>query len=233
MSLYSAADLTALALSLRLAALTSAILLVIATPLAWWLARTRSPFGPLIEAIASLPLVLPPTVLGFYLLCLLAPDGPVGRGLRGLGLAPLSFSFGGILIGSIVYSLPFVVQALQNAFLRAGARWLEVAQTLRASPWDAFVHVVLPLSARGFLSGALLAFAHTLGEFGVVLMIGGSIPGVTQTASIAIFSHVEAMDYRSAHVLSLTLVIFSFALLASLYALDRRARTRRASVAAT
>jgi molybdate transport system permease protein len=185
--------------------------------------------GPLIEAIVSMPLVLPPTVLGFYLLCLLAPDGPVGRAITALGLPSLSFSFGGIVIGSIVYSLPFVVQALQNAFLRAGTRWLEVAQTLRASPWDAFVYVVLPLSARGFLSGALLAFAHTLGEFGVVLMIGGSIPGVTQTASIAIFSHVEAMDYRSAHALSLTLVVFSFALLACLYAIDRRTRLKLAA----
>jgi molybdate transport system permease protein len=222
MGLYSAADLTALALSLRLAALTSAILLVLATPLAWWLARTRSAWGPVIEAVVSMPLVLPPTVLGFYLLCLLAPDGLVGRAISALGLAPLGFSFGGILIGSLVYSLPFVVQALQAAFRAVGTPLLEAASTLRSSPWSTFFAVVVPLSKRGFLAGAVLAFAHTLGEFGVVLMIGGSIPGRTQTASIAIFSHVEALDYHSAHVLSATLVVVSFALLCTIYALNRR-----------
>lgn len=216
---YSPEDLTALLLSLRLASLTSVILLVLATPLAYWLARTRSRVGPVVEAIVAMPLVLPPSVLGFYMLCLLSPDGPVGRFAGGL-----SFSFAGILLGSIVYSLPFVVQALQNAFMSTSALLLEAAATLRATPLSTFFSVVVPLSARGFLSGALLAFAHTLGEFGVVLMIGGSIPGRTQTASIAIFSHVETLDYRSAHVLSATLLVFSFGLLAPIYLINRRAR---------
>ena len=216
---YSAEDLTALLLSLRLASLTSVILLVLATPLAFWLARTRSRLGPVIEAVVAMPLVLPPTVLGFYMLCLLSPDGPIGRLAGGL-----SFSFAGILLGSIVYSLPFVVQALQNAFMSTSSLLLEAAATLRATPLSAFFTVVVPLSARGFLSGALLAFAHTLGEFGVVLMIGGSIPGRTQTASIAIFSHVETLDYRSAHVLSATLVVLSFGLLVPIYLINRRAR---------
>lgn len=221
---YSPEDLTALFLSLRLAALTSVILVLSATPLALWLARTRSPLGPVIEAIVAMPLVLPPTVLGFYLLCLLSPDGPLGRLIESLGIRSLSFSFAGILIGSLVYSLPFVVQALQNAFMSTSTLLLEAAATLRASPLSTFFSVVVPLSARGFLSGALLAFAHTLGEFGVVLMIGGSIPGRTQTASIAIFSHVETLDYRAAHVLSATLVALSFALLAPIYLVNRRAR---------
>jgi molybdate transport system permease protein len=223
--LYSSADLTALALSLKLAALTSVILLIISTPLALWLARTRSSLGPVVEAIVSMPLVLPPTVLGFYLLCLLSPDGPLGSLARVFGLRTFSFSFGGILLGSVVYSLPFVVQALQNAFMATSAQLIEAAHTLRASPVDVFVSVVLPLSIRGFLSGALLAFAHTLGEFGVVLMIGGSIPGRTQTASIAIFAHVETLDYRSAHILSATLVVLCFALLAPIYVVNRRARS--------
>jgi molybdate transport system permease protein len=221
---YSPDDLNALLLSLRLAALTSAILLVLATPLALWLARTRSLLGPLVEAIVAMPLVLPPTVLGFYLLCLLSPDGPVGQLLHTLGIRSLSFSFGGILIGSLLYSLPFVVQALQNAFMGTSVLLLEAAATLRAAPFSAFFSIVLPLSARGFMSGALLAFAHTLGEFGVVLMIGGSIPGRTQTASIAIWRHVETLNYASAHVLSATLVVLSFVLLAPIYFVNRRAR---------
>jgi molybdate transport system permease protein len=224
MQLYSPEDVSALLLSLRLAALTSVILLVLATPLALWLARTKSPLGPVIEAIVAMPLVLPPTVLGFYLLCLLSPDGALGHMTEALGLRSLSFSFAGILIGSLVYSLPFVVQALQNAFMSTSVLLLEAAATLRASPLSTFFSVVVPLSARGFMSGALLAFAHTLGEFGVVLMIGGSIPGRTQTASIAIFSHVETLDYRSAHVLSATLVVLSFVLLAPIYLVNRRAR---------
>jgi molybdate transport system permease protein len=224
LQLYSPADLAALGLSLRLAALTSVILLVLATPLALWLARTRSPFGPIVEAIVSMPLVLPPTVLGFYLLCLLAPDGPIGRLMQSLGMRTLSFSFAGILIGSLVYSLPFVVQALQNAFMSTSLQLLEAAQTLRASPLSAFFSVVLPLSVRGFLSGALLAFAHTFREFGVVLMIGGNIPGRTQTASIAIFSHVETLNYSAAHAHSATLVVLCFGLLAPIYFVNRRAR---------
>ncbi|MEY4579855.1 MAG: molybdate transporter permease subunit [Pseudomonadota bacterium] len=223
-SLYSPSDLTALALSLRLAALTSLILLILGTPLALWLARTRSPLGPIVEAFVSMPLVLPPTVLGFYLLCLMSPDGPFGGVAPMFGLRTFSFSFVGVLFGSVLYSLPFVVQALQNAFMSVSVQLLEAAQTLRASPASTFFSIVLPLSVRGFLSGALLAFAHTLGEFGVVLMIGGSIPGRTQTASIAIFSHVETLDYRSAHVLSATLVVLCFALLAPIYFVNRKAR---------
>jgi molybdate transport system permease protein len=225
--LYSPADLTALFLSVKLAALTSLLLLVLATPLSLWLARTRSRLGPLLEACLSLPLVLPPTVLGFYLLCLLAPDGLVGQLCRNLGLRAPAFSFTGILIGSLLYSLPLVVQALQSAFMAVGVQLLEAAQTLRASAWSTFFSVVLPLSARGFVSGGMLAFAHTLGEFGVVLMIGGSIPGRTQTASIAIFSHVEALDYRAAHVLSASLVALCFVLLACIHVVNRRARAMR------
>jgi molybdate transport system permease protein len=222
--LYSSADLVALWLSVKLASLTSIVLLIVSTPLALWLARTRSRWAPLLEAVVSLPLVLPPTVLGFYLLCLLAPQGPLGVLARSLGWRTPAFSFGGILLGSLVYSLPFVVQALQNAFMHTSTHLIDVARTLRVSPLAAFFSVVLPLSARGFLSGGLLAFAHTLGEFGVVLMIGGSIPGRTQTASIAIFSHVEALDYRSAHTLSATLVALCFGLLSLIYLVNRRGR---------
>ncbi|HEX4355454.1 MAG TPA: molybdate ABC transporter permease subunit [Polyangiales bacterium] len=221
--LYTPADLAALRLSFELAALTSAILLVLATPIALWLARGDSPLRALVDALVALPLVLPPTVLGFYLLCLLGRDGVIGSLFQRAGFAPPVFNFSGILIGSLIYSLPFVVQALQQGFRAVSVPLLEAASTLRASPWSTFFAVVLPLSKRAFLSGGVLAFAHTLGEFGVVLMIGGSIPGRTQTASIAIFSHVEALDYRSAHVLSATLVIIALALLSTMYALNRRA----------
>jgi molybdate transport system permease protein len=221
---YSARDLAALWLSLRLALLTSVLLTLLATPLAWWLARSRARLALVVQAIVSLPLVLPPTVLGFYLLCLLGAEGPLGRTLAALGLEPLVFSFSGILIGSLVYSLPFAVQPLHDAFAATGTRALEVAQTLRASPLDTFFSVVLPLSKRGFLSAAVLSFAHTLGEFGVVLMLGGSIPGRTETASIAIFRHVEALDTAHAHRLSATLAALSFVLLLTTYALNRRAR---------
>lgn len=226
-------DLAAIWLTIKLASTTTVLLLLLGTPLAWWLARTHSKWRGPIGAVVALPLVLPPTVLGFYLLVAMGPNGLLGQLTQSLGLGLLPFSFAGLVVGSVLYSMPFVVQPLQNAFEAIGERPLEAAATLRASPWDCFFSVVLPLARPGFVTASILGFAHTVGEFGVVLMIGGSIPGVTQTASIAIFSHVEAMDYRSAHVLSLTLVIFSFALLASLYALDRRARTRRASVAAT
>jgi molybdate transport system permease protein len=226
-SLYSPADLQALWLSFQLAALTSAILLVVSTPLALWLARTRSPLSALVDAIVALPLVLPPTVLGFYLLCLLGRDGYVGGFFQRMGIAPPVFSFAGILIGSLVYSLPFVVQALQAGFRAVGDPLLEAASTLRASPASIFFAVIMPLSKRAFLAGGVLAFAHTLGEFGVVLMIGGSIPGRTQTASIAIFSHVEALEYRAAHVLSATLVVVSLSLLFAIYLLNRKPATAR------
>ncbi|MBK1734168.1 molybdate ABC transporter permease subunit, partial [Halorhodospira abdelmalekii] len=176
----------------------------------------------MIEALVAMPLVLPPTVMGFYLLVLLGPRGAVGGFLENIGVGHLAFTFTGLVIGSMVYSLPFVVQPLQNAFATAGGRVLETAATLRAGPLDRFVTVVLPLARRGILTAAVLSFAHTLGEFGMILMIGGNIPGQTQVASIAIYDHVEAMDYASAHALSLLLVALAFILLMSVYGLNRR-----------
>jgi molybdate transport system permease protein len=227
---FSAGDLAALWISLKLAVITVACLLILATPLAWWLASGRSRLRVVIEAITALPLVLPPTVLGFYLLLLLGPYGWGGRVMLWLGLQPLSFSFGGLVIGSILYSMPFVVQPLQNSFQAVGKRTLEVAATLRAAPLDRFVSVALPLARRGFVTGAVLAFAHTLGEFGVVLMIGGNIPGRTQTAAIAIFNHVEVLDYAAAQRLSLTLLVTCFILLLIVYATNRGMRRDWVSV---
>jgi molybdate transport system permease protein len=224
-SFYSPDDLAALWLSLRLACTTVALLLLVCTPLAWWLARSRSRARVLIEALATLPLVLPPTVLGFYLLLFLGPYGWGGSLTRLLGMQPLIFSFSGLVLGSMLYSLPFVVQPIQNAFQGIGARPLEVAATLRASPWDRFFSVALPLARRGFITGAVLAFAHTLGEFGVVLMLGGNIPGRTQTTSIMIYNHVEALDYRGAHHLAVTLLVTCFALLLLVYGAGRPGRT--------
>ena len=218
---YSPDDLVALWISLKLATITVSLLLVLCTPLAWWLAMSRSPLRIIVEAVAALPLVLPPTVLGFYLLLFLGPYGWGGRLAQHLGMAPLTFSFGGLVLGSMLYSLPFVVQPLQQSFQAIGLRTLEVAATLRASPWDRFVSVALPLARRGFLTGSVLAFAHTLGEFGVVLMLGGNIPGRTQTGSIIIFNHVEALDYSAAQHLSVTLLVASFALLLIVYAINR------------
>lgn len=218
---YSPDDLVALWISLKLATITVGLLLVLGTPLAWWLAKSRSPLRFIVEAVAALPLVLPPTVLGFYLLLFLGPYGWGGRVMQHLGMASLSFSFGGLVLGSMLYSLPFVVQPLQQSFQGIGARTLEVAATLRASPWDRFVSVALPLARRGFITGSVLAFAHTLGEFGVVLMLGGNIPGRTQTGSIVIFNHVEALDYSAAQHLSATLLVASFALLLIVYATNR------------
>jgi molybdate transport system permease protein len=218
------ADLTALWLSLRLAAITTVLLLVLCTPLAWWLARGHSRWRVPVDAVVSLPLVLPPTVLGFYLLLLLGPDGPAGRLLRSLGIASPVFTFTGLVIGSMLYSLPFVVQPLRDAFQGLGPRVLEVAATLRASPWNRFMTVAVPLAARGFLTAAVLAFAHTLGEFGVVLMIGGNIPGRTQTASIAIYNHAETLEYGAANRLSGTLVVIAFVLLLAVYTATRQGR---------
>jgi molybdate transport system permease protein len=223
---FSARDFAALGLTLRLALLTSVLLTLLAAPLALWLARSQTRAALVVQAIVSLPLVLPPTVLGFYLLCLLGAEGPVGRALHALGLPPLAFSFNGILIGSLVYSLPFAVQPLHDTFAAHGTRVLEVAKTLRASPLDTFFTVVVPLSKRGILSALVLSFAHTLGEFGVVLMLGGSIPGRTETASIAIFRHVEALDTGAAHRLSATLAGLCFVLLLATYTLNRRARVQ-------
>ncbi len=215
-------DLTALWITLKLAALTTLILLLLGTPLAWWLARSRWRGRFLVEAVVALPLVLPPTVLGFYLLVALGPHGPLGGLMRALGGEPLAFTFNGLVIGSVIYSLPFVVQPLQAAFSAIGARPLEVAATLGASPLDRFVTVALPQARAGFVTAAVLGFAHTLGEFGVVLMIGGNIPGRTQVISIAIYDHVEALEYGQAHWLSGGLLLLSFLLLMGVYALNRR-----------
>ncbi|WP_394171138.1 molybdate ABC transporter permease subunit [Saccharospirillum alexandrii] len=218
------ADWIALLLTLRLALISTVLLLVLCVPLAWWLAFTPSRAKVLIEALVALPLVLPPTVIGFYLLILLGPRGAIGGALESIGLTHLAFSFTGLVIGSMVYSLPFVVQPLQNAFQSLGTRPLEAAATLRAGPSDRFLSVVLPLTRRGFLTAFVLSFAHTLGEFGVLLMIGGSIPGQTQVASIAIYNHVEALNYGAAHGLSLVLLVLAFSLLLAVYALNRRFR---------
>ena len=215
-------DWAALWLSFKLAAATSAILTVVATPLAWWLTRSRARAVVLLEAVVALPLVLPPTVLGFYLLVLLGPHGALGRALAALGIGPLPFSFGGILLGSLVYSLPFAVQPLHAAFSAVGTRLLEVSATLRAPPLATFFHVVVPLARRGFVSAAALSFAHTLGEFGVVLMLGGSIPRQTETASIAIFRQVEAMELDAAHRLAAILALLCFVILLATYAMNRR-----------
>lgn len=220
--MLSPQDLTALWITFKLAAISTVLLIVLATPLAWWLAQTRSRGRTVVEALVSMPLVLPPTVIGFYLLLLLGPQGAVGGFLERIGVGHLAFSFAGLVIGSMIYSLPFVVQPLQNAFQATGQRVLEAAATLRAGPLDRFLSVSLPLARRGFLTAAVLSFAHTLGEFGVIIMLGGNIPGSTQVASIAIYNHVEAMDYAAAHGLALVLVVLAFVLLLSVYAINRR-----------
>jgi len=215
-------DLHPLLLSLQLAAVTTGVLLLLGTPLAWWLARTGSRLRAPIEALVAMPLVLPPTVLGFYLLLALGPDGPVGGLWQELGGGPLVFSFTGLVIGSVLYSLPFVVQPLQTSFESVGRTPLEVASTLGAGPIDRFFSVAVPLARRGFLTAATLGFAHTLGEFGVVLMIGGNIPGRTRVVSIAIYDHVETLSYSEAHVLAAVLLVFSFVLLLSVFVVNRR-----------
>lgn len=221
---FSAADSAAILLTLKLAGTVTFVLLLIGTPIAWWLARSQSFLTGPVSAIVSLPLVLPPTVLGFYLLILLGPQGAVGQSLQWLGLDALPFSFAGLVVASVLYSLPFVVQPIQNAMQAMGNRPLEVAATLRAGPWDRFFTVVLPLSGPGFLTAAVLGFAHTLGEFGVVLMIGGNIPGETQVLSVLIYDHVESLDYEHAHRLSAAMLIFSFVVLLLLYSFNRKAR---------
>lgn len=223
--MFSESDLTALAITLKMALLTTLILLLLGTPLAWWLARTRWRFKFLLEAVIALPLVLPPTVLGFYLLIALGPHGPVGELMESLGGRPLAFTFTGLVIGSVIYSMPFVIQPLQSAFAAVGRRPLEVAATLRASPLDRFFTIAVPLARHGFLTAVVLGFAHTVGEFGVVLMIGGNIPGETQVVSIAIYDHVEGMDYTHAHWLSGGLLLASFLMLMVVYAINRRFRS--------
>jgi molybdate transport system permease protein len=219
--LPDAPDLDPLWLTLRLAASATGILLLVGTPIAWWLARTRSRFRPALEAVIALPLVLPPTVLGFYLLLLLAPGSPLGGLWVRLTDSSLTFSFSGLLVASVVYSLPFMVQPLQSAFEAVGRAPIEAAATLRAAPVDAFFTVVVPLSVRGFLTAVVLTFAHTVGEFGVVLMVGGNIPGKTRVISIAIYEHVETLRYADAHALSALLLVFSFVALAMVYTVNR------------
>lgn len=211
-------------LTIKLAGLTTLILLLVGTPLAWWLARTRSWAKSIVNALVALPIVLPPTVIGFYLLVTLGPRGPVGQAMVSMGLDTLPFTFAGLVVGSVIYSLPFVVQPLQNAFEAIGERPLEVAATLRASPWDTFVSVVLPLAKPGYLTATVMGFAHTVGEFGVVLMLGGNIPDKTRVVSVQIYDHVEALEYAQAHWLSAGMVTFSFVVLLTLYIVNSRSR---------
>ncbi|AEE68284.1 molybdenum transport system permease [Bordetella pertussis] len=222
MSLTSA-DWAAIWLTIELASLTTLLLLVIGTPIAWWLARTRSRLKGPVGAIVALPLVLPPTVIGFYLLVAMGPNGYVGQLTQSLGLGTLPFTFAGLVVGSVFYSMPFVVQPLHNAFEAIGRRPLEAAATLRAGPWDRFVSVALPLARPGFVTAGILGFAHTVGEFGVVLMIGGNIPGKTRVVSVQIFDHVEALEYAQAHWLAGGMVVFSFIILLLLYSRRQRA----------
>ena len=214
-----AADLAAVWLTLKLASVVTLLLLLVGTPIAWWLARTASPWKGVVGAVVALPLVLPPTVIGFYMLIVLGPNGPLGQLTDALGLGFLPFTFPGLVLASVCYSLPFVVQPIQNAFLAMGERPLEVAATLRASPWESFFRVALPQARQGFVTAAVLGFAHTVGEFGVVLMIGGNIPGKTQVLSVQIYNHVEALEYGKAHGLAAGLVAFSFLVLLLLHAL--------------
>lgn len=221
----NAVDFAAIELTLKLAATTTLLLLIVGTPIAWWLARTGSRWKGIVGTLVALPLVLPPSVLGFYLLLALGPHGPVGQITSWLGIGLLPFTFPGLVIASVVYSLPFVVQPLQNAFEAIGERPLEVAATLRANPLDSFFNVVLPLAKPGFVTAAILGFAHTVGEFGVVLMIGGNIPEQTRVVSVAIYDHVEALEYTEAHLLSAGMLMFSFLVLFTLY--SRQAKVWR------
>ena len=219
-----AATWTVVRLTAQLAGLTTVLLLLIGTPLAWWLARTRSPAKPVLAALVTMPLVLPPSVIGFYLLLLMGPHGPVGQFTQWLGLGRLPFTFGGLVVASVIASMPFVVQPLQQAFEAIPERTLEAAATLRASPLDRFFTVAVPLARPGFVTASVLGFAHTVGEFGVVLMIGGNIPGQTRVISTLIYGHVEAMEYAQAHWLAGGMVVFSFVVLTGLGLLNRRHR---------
>lgn len=217
------ADLGPVWLSLRLAAVTTAVLLVIGLPLGWWLSQKKSALCSPVSAIVTLPLVLPPSVLGFYILVALGPHGPVGQITEAIGWGTLNFTFTGLVIGSVIYSLPFMVQPVVTAFESIGPRPMEVAATLQCRPVDAFFHVVMPLAKHGIITGALMTFAHTIGEFGVVLMIGGNIPDQTQVVSTEIYTYVEAMEYNKAHILAGGMLVFSFFVLLSLNMLNRRA----------
>ena len=221
---FSAADITAILLTLQLAVTVTLVLIVVGTPIAWWLAQSRSWLKGPISALVALPLVLPPTVLGFYLLIAMGPDGPIGQLTQIMGLGTLPFTYWGLVIGSVFYSLPFVVQPLQNAFESIGERPLEVAATLRAGPLDRFFTVVLPMAKSGYFTASVLGFAHTVGEFGVVLMIGGNIPGETRVVSVQIFDHVEALDFGQAHWLAGGMLAFSFLVLLLVYGAKDRTR---------
>lgn len=214
----SAGDLQAVWLTVRLAGIVTLVLLLVGTPMAWWLARSRGWWKRPVAAVVALPLVLPPSVIGFYLLLAMGPSGPLGLLTHGMKLQPLPFTFWGLVVASVFYSLPFMVQPLQSAFEGIGERPLEAAATLRASPLDAFFTVAVPLALPGFITAAILTFAHTVGEFGVVLMIGGNLPGITRVASVQIYDHVQALEYSQAHHLAAVMLIFSFLVLLSLYA---------------
>jgi molybdate transport system permease protein len=220
-----ASDITALWLTLQLAAVTTVILMVIGAPLAWWLSRSTSRFASVIEATVALPLILPPTVIGFYLLIAFSPDNFLGSSWLALTGQPLAFTFSGLVVGSVIYSLPFVVQPLQSGFHHFDHKLLEAAETMGAGTLDRFLNLIIPLTRRAFATAALLGFAHTMGEFGVVLMIGGNIPGETQVLSIALYDHVEALDYQRAHWLAGGLLAFSFALLILLYGFNRHKKS--------
>ena len=222
MDVLSAEIWQAVALTVQLAVVTTVVLLIVGTPLAWWLARSKRWWAEIVAAVVALPLVLPPTVLGFYLLVLLGPEGPGGWIAKLWGGRTLAFTFAGLVIGSVVYSMPFVVQPIRNAFSAMGERPLEVAATLRASPWRAFWTVAVPLARPGFLTAAVLGFAHTVGEFGLVLMIGGSIPGRTKVLSIAIFDYVETSRWREASLLAGGMVVFAFSVILAMTLIDKR-----------
>lgn len=224
--ILTADDYAAIRLTLKLASVTTVLLLALCTPLAWWLAHTRSRWRGPVGAVVALPLVLPPTVIGFYLLVTMGPNGPVGQLTQALGLGTLPFTFAGLVIGSLVYSLPFTVQPLQRAFESLGTRPMEAAASLGAGPLDRFFTVALPLARPGFITAAVLTFAHTVGEFGVVLMLGGNIPGVTRVVSVQIYDHVEAMEYAHAHWLAGGMVVFSFLVLLALHLLQPREERR-------
>lgn len=217
-------DFSAIILTLQLAAITTMILLLIGTPIAWWLARSQAWWKGIVSAIVMLPIVLPPTVIGFYLLLAMGSQGWIGHITQALGLGLLPFTFAGLVIASVFYSLPFVVQPLQNAFESIGQRPLEVAATLRASTFDTFFSVILPLAKPAYLTASVLAFAHTMGEFGIVLMVGGNIPDQTRVVSVQIYEHVEAIEYSQAHVLSAAMLAFSFLMLLALYALNNKGK---------
>lgn len=219
-------DWGAIWLTLKLAGIVTLLLLVLGTPVAWWLAQTRSRFKSIVSAVVALPLVLPPSVLGFYLLVTMGPNGPIGQATQALGIGLLPFTFPGLVVGSLFYSMPFVVQPLQNAFEAIGTRPLEVAATLRASPLDTFFSVVLPLSKPGFITAATLGFAHTVGEFGMVLMIGGNIPNETRVVSVQIYGHVEALEYARAHWLAGGMLLSSFVVLLLLYTFNPTRKSR-------